>query len=75
MQNLHKIPTPGIGGVALLAGAVAGGLAQPAESATLWWLVCLATLPAFISGLAEDITKRVGVRERLAATIIAGLIF
>ncbi len=37
-------------------------------------LLLFAALPAFISGLTEDLTKKVGVRIRLLATILsAGL--
>jgi len=32
-------------------------------------------MPAFAAGLIEDITKRLGVKWRLAATILAGLLF
>jgi UDP-N-acetylmuramyl pentapeptide phosphotransferase/UDP-N-acetylglucosamine-1-phosphate transferase len=32
-------------------------------------------LPAFTAGLVEDVTKRVGVKVRLLATVCAGLIF
>lgn len=35
-------------------------------------LLLLASLPAFLGGLVEDITKRVGVAERLFLTMLAG---
>ncbi|MFC2970585.1 MraY family glycosyltransferase, partial [Acidimangrovimonas pyrenivorans] len=75
VQKLHRAPVPRVGGLALLAGQLLGGLALPAGMRELWWAVCLSVLPAFAAGLAEDITKRVGVRWRLAATILAGLLF
>lgn len=75
VQKLHRRPTPRIGGLAMFIGAIIGGLLLEGEARSLWALVCLAALPGFIAGLAEDLTKRVGVKERLFATICSGLIF
>lgn len=75
VQKSHLRPTPRVGGLALMAGAVIGGLFMPPEIQPLWWLICLAAIPAFVSGFIEDITKTVSVRARLAATILSGLIF
>jgi UDP-N-acetylmuramyl pentapeptide phosphotransferase/UDP-N-acetylglucosamine-1-phosphate transferase len=47
---------------------------QNTEVGTFGLLLLFAALPAFISGLTEDLTKKVGVRIRLLATILsAGL--
>ena len=75
IQKVHKAPTPRVGGLGIMVGWCVGGLALPAEVQPLWWLLCLAVLPAFLSGLIEDVTKRVSVRVRLAATIGSGLLF
>jgi UDP-N-acetylmuramyl pentapeptide phosphotransferase/UDP-N-acetylglucosamine-1-phosphate transferase len=75
VQKLHKAPTPRVGGLALAAGWIAGGLALPPESAALWGLIGAAAALAFAAGLAEDLTKRVGVGLRLLATVAAGLLF
>ncbi|GAB1363207.1 glycosyltransferase [Rhodobacter sp.] len=75
VQKVHKAPTPRIGGVALLAGAVAGGVGLPPETQGLWWLILLTSAPAFLFGLIEDLTKRVSVKARLLATICAGLLY
>lgn len=75
VQKLHAVPTPRIGGVALFFGAVVGGINLPAEAQWLWWMICLAALPAFVFGLIEDLTKQVSVKMRLIATICSGLIF
>ena len=75
VQKLHVVPTPRVGGLALMMGALAGGFALPDGGRELWWMICLAAIPAFASGLIEDVTKRVGVRTRLLATILSGLIF
>jgi len=75
VQKLHKTPTPRVGGVALFAGAVMGGINLPAEAQWMWWMLCLSAIPAFAFGLLEDVTKRVGVKTRLVATLFSGLIF
>lgn len=75
VQKLHAVPTPRIGGIALAGGILAGGAFLPDETKSLWVTSSLAALPAFVAGLIEDITKRVGVKARLLATILAGLIF
>lgn len=75
VQKLHKVPTPRVGGVALLFGAITGGIYLPSEVLLLWSMICIAVSPAFVFGLIEDITKRVGVKTRLAATLCAGVIF
>ncbi len=75
VQKLHKTPTPRVGGVALFFGAFIGGINLTDTSALFWAMICIAAFPAFLFGLIEDITKRVGVRTRLFATICAGAIF
>lgn len=75
VQKIHDTPTPRIGGVALLAGAVAAGVLLAPSAQSLWWTICLCAIPAFGSGVVEDITKRVGAKWRLIATVLAGLIF
>jgi UDP-N-acetylmuramyl pentapeptide phosphotransferase/UDP-N-acetylglucosamine-1-phosphate transferase len=75
VQKLHAVPTPRIGGLAVLTGAVIGGLWLRDAAASLWVWLLLAGAPAFLAGLTEDITKRVSVRARLGATILSGLVF
>lgn len=75
VQKLHKQNVPRIGGISLLCGAVLGGFWLPGESRMLWWLLLASAVPAFVSGLTDDLTKRVGVKARFLATICSGLIF
>lgn len=75
IQKLHRTPTPRIGGLALFFGAVVGGISLSGESRHLFFLIALSALPGFVAGLAEDLTKRVGVMARLLATVASGLIF
>lgn len=78
VQKFHTVPTPRIGGIALLVGFVGGWLALPhgfsSGSATLLGLVLLAAMPAFAAGLLEDFTKTVSVKARLLATAASGLL-
>ena len=72
VQKHHKVPTPRIGGVAIVAGLLTAWLlAAPSVRAILGPML-LAGIPAFVFGLAEDITKRVGVLPRLLATMFSG---
>ena len=75
VQKIHDDHAPRVGGIALFAGALAGGVAMPAAGQGLWWMILLALLPSFIAGTLEDITDQVGVRLRLLATILSGLTF
>lgn len=75
VQKFHKRPVPRIGGAAI---AIAYGLVWPALPDVLaptWAMIGLAGLPCFAAGIAEDLTKRVGVKARLFATMVSGLIF
>ncbi len=77
VQKFHTIAVPRVGGLAILSGiliALSVRYFQSAEVAILGFLLIIAALPAFIFGFAEDLTKKVGVRNRLLGTIAsAGL--
>lgn len=75
VQKFHKRPVPRIGGAAIAVGYVLVWPWLPEALAPTWALIGLAGLPAFAAGLTEDLTKRVGVKARLIATMISGLIF
>lgn len=73
-QKFHTRPTPRIGGVAIMAGVImSAGIfiwqEKPFAAETLLLLGC--SMPAFLSGLSEDITKRVGALWRLILTMVA----
>lgn len=74
VQKFHTAPTPRIGGVALAAGLVAVWATAPDDVNALLAPMLLAAVPAFVAGLAEDITKRVGVAARLLATMLSGVL-
>ena len=74
IQKMHHHATPRIGGVAIVLGVFMGYMvAHPDRKAILGTLL-VAGLPAFLFGLAEDITKKVGVLARLLATMASGVL-
>ncbi|GAB2921107.1 glycosyltransferase [Paraburkholderia jirisanensis] len=74
VQKFHAKPTPRIGGIGILVGLVASALqlqhSYPAVSGGILGIVACG-LPAFASGLIEDLTKRVSPLARLVCTMIA----
>jgi UDP-N-acetylmuramyl pentapeptide phosphotransferase/UDP-N-acetylglucosamine-1-phosphate transferase len=72
VQKFHSLPTPRIGGVAIALGvSLAWSVAAP-EVQVILGTMLLASIPAFLFGLAEDVTKKVGVLPRLLATMLSG---
>ena len=74
VQRNHSQTTPRVGGVAVLAGVLAGWTLTPEASQSLLGSLMLAGVPAFVFGLAEDLTKKVSVRSRLLATMACGVL-
>lgn len=74
VQKFHTDPTPRVGGLAVLLGGLAGWWFAPRLVDEVIAAILLASLPAFAFGLAEDLTRRVGVRERLLATMASGVV-
>jgi UDP-N-acetylmuramyl pentapeptide phosphotransferase/UDP-N-acetylglucosamine-1-phosphate transferase len=76
-QKFHSRPVPRVGGLGVMAAIVAGvGIAQVSKSpaAPSLWLLLACSLPAFVAGITEDLTKNVSPRRRLfAAAVSAGL--
>jgi UDP-GlcNAc:undecaprenyl-phosphate/decaprenyl-phosphate GlcNAc-1-phosphate transferase len=77
VQKFHRVAVPRVGGIGIFLGmllAISMRYFQNVEVGTFGLLLIAAGLPAFLSGLTEDLTKRVGVRVRLLATVTsAGL--
>lgn len=77
IQKFHAVAVPRVGGLGIFLGmllALSMRYFQNTEVGTFGLLLMAAGLPAFLSGLIEDLTKRVGVRIRLLATVAsAGL--
>ena len=75
IQSMHTVPTPRLGGAAVVVGIIASMLItswSPLErQGTMIYLVTLS--PILIAGLLEDIGMRISPRSRLIASIMAGL--
>jgi UDP-N-acetylmuramyl pentapeptide phosphotransferase/UDP-N-acetylglucosamine-1-phosphate transferase len=82
VQKVHTTAVPRVGGLAVVGGIV-GGLWLFAhlwpDALSVWRLHRLQTLlavsaPAFLAGMIEDVTKKVSVKLRLAATVLSSLL-
>src|SRR3546814_9564848 len=76
-QATHSRATPRVGGLAVLAGSLAGLLVLGPSNMTLTWLwpvLFIAAMPVFVAGLLEDITKDVGSGKRLLAAFASAAI-
>lgn len=77
-QKFHTRAVPRVGGIGIVLGLSAGVVALPllhteAEQ-KFAGLLLLCGVPAFASGLFEDISKRVEPRYRLVATAVSALL-
>ncbi len=73
-QAMHKRAAPRVGGLAVVAGSLAGLLVLGPRNMTLTWLwpaLFVAALPVFVAGLLEDITKEIGSGKRLLAAFVS----
>ncbi len=73
-QAMHKRAAPRVGGLAVVAGSLAGLLVLGPHNMTLTWLwpaLFVAALPVFVAGLLEDITKDIGSGKRLLAAFVS----
>ena len=74
VQKFHTLPTPRVGGVAIVLGLLAGyAVSSPGQKGLLGPLL-LAGTPAIVFGLTEDLTKQVSVQARLLATMACGVL-
>ena len=76
-QKLHKQVVPRVGGIAVFSGLLIGMLAVGGQDANLavdllTILACL--LPVYLTGFAEDITKKVSPSARYIAAALSGLL-
>jgi UDP-GlcNAc:undecaprenyl-phosphate GlcNAc-1-phosphate transferase len=77
-QKFHTATTSRIGGIAIWMGITVSifyrWVVNP-DIGSLLFLALAASLPVFIVGIAEDFTKRIGIKIRLMAGFFSGLIF
>ena len=79
VQKVHTEPTPRIGGLGLMLGLMVGWYVDEHEphllsADDLLGFALMASLPAFVAGILEDITKQVSVLVRLIATMLSGIL-
>ncbi len=74
-QKFHATAVPRIGGLAIGLAYFLMVPLLPRDLQGTWYLIGLAGLPPLAAGLAEDLTRRVSVRWRLGATMLAGVCF
>ena len=75
-QKFHKEVTPRVGGLPIFVTMILMltiQVIQIPEMASEFYLL-LSALPVFIVGLVEDVTKSVGVKLRLLAAFISGIL-
>jgi UDP-N-acetylmuramyl pentapeptide phosphotransferase/UDP-N-acetylglucosamine-1-phosphate transferase len=77
VQKFHATPVPRVGGLGIALGVAVLALwawlsASPLATEMALLLAC--GLPPLLTGLLEDFTKQVGVRLRLAATALSGVL-
>lgn len=77
IQKFHAVVVPRVGGIAVMGGLLAGLLITVVDAGTspeVYRLIVLCSLPAFLSGVFEDLSKRAGILLRLGCTFLsAGL--
>lgn len=74
VQKVHAHPTPRVGGLPMVLALMAAVWAGPDDLRDKIWPWLVAGIPAFAFGLAEDLTKRVSVTQRLLATMASGVL-
>ncbi len=73
IQKFHSNPTPRIGGMPIILALLITGCNINAQIQAILTPILIAGMPAFLFGFAEDLTKQIGVVQRLFATMASGL--
>lgn len=73
IQKIHGLTVPRVGGVGIFVSVVFVSLAFNHELELLQ-VLAIASVPAFLAGLLEDLTKRISPAVRLSATILSGIL-
>ncbi|TMV05646.1 hypothetical protein FGK63_16525 [Ruegeria sediminis] len=74
IQASHTAPTPRIGGVAVMAGMLAGAGVASFEGQPLYLILLLTSLPMYATGLAEDLFRHISTKVRYAASALSALV-
>jgi UDP-N-acetylmuramyl pentapeptide phosphotransferase/UDP-N-acetylglucosamine-1-phosphate transferase len=73
-QKIHGKAVPRIGGLAIFGGVLAGALWNKLDIEWLGLTLILCSLPAFLGGIGEDLTKKISTVARLLLTFVAAAI-
>lgn len=76
VQKFHIIPVPRVGGLALVLGLLGVFIFRYFQNqavGSFGLLLLLSAMPAFSFGFLEDLTKKIGVKIRLLATVMSAL--
>jgi len=76
-QKFHVNPAPRVGGIALIIGIMATLIYTYQKDETFeeqYLLLILSSLPVFLSGITEDLTKKVSSAIRLSAAMLSAVI-
>jgi UDP-GlcNAc:undecaprenyl-phosphate/decaprenyl-phosphate GlcNAc-1-phosphate transferase len=77
VQNFHKTAVPRVGGLVIFISLFVGLAYQRfywLTEAPVFSILIISSLPVFITGIAEDLTKQVSIILRLLASIISAFI-
>ncbi|HWI83111.1 glycosyltransferase [Ramlibacter sp.] len=75
VQKFHAEPTPRVGGIGIYLGLVlAWMLVRDRGVREILGVILAAGFVPLVCGLAEDLTKKVGVLPRLIATMLGGVV-
>jgi UDP-N-acetylmuramyl pentapeptide phosphotransferase/UDP-N-acetylglucosamine-1-phosphate transferase len=74
IQKFHSAPTPRIGGIPIVLALVIAWGNSTTEIQAILEPILFAGMPAVLFGIAEDLTKQIGVVQRLLATMASGLL-
>ena len=74
IQKFHSSPTPRIGGIPVVMALIFAWGYSGTETQKILAPILFAGMPAFLFGIAEDLTKKIGVFQRLLATMASGLL-
>ena len=74
IQKFHSAPTPRIGGTPIVFALVITLGNSTTDIQAILAPILFAGMPAFLFGTAEDLTKKIGVIQRLLATMASGFL-
>lgn len=76
-QKIHNTIVPRIGGLAILIALIFSGAThwiQDSSNGIYFFTIILSAFPAWLIGISEDLTKKIGIRTRLVITIFSALL-